>query len=68
MDKAYLGDGAYVSHDGYALVLTAEDGARVHATIVLEPETLVALIRYAIRAGLLPTDAVGILAAMGGGK
>jgi hypothetical protein len=35
--KAYLGDGAYVDFDGYALILTAENGIRATDTIVLEP-------------------------------
>ena len=35
--KVYLGDGAYVDFDGYALVLTTEDGISVTNTVVLEP-------------------------------
>ncbi len=45
--KRYLGDGAYVEFDGYAFVLTAEDGIRVTHRIVLEPEVYTALTRYA---------------------
>lgn len=46
MTKRYLGDGAYVDFDGYALVLTAEDGIRATNTIVLEPEVYAALVAY----------------------
>ena len=46
MDKAYLGDGAYVEFDGFALVLTAEDGIRVTNRVVLEPEVWAALERF----------------------
>jgi len=35
--KVYLGDGAYVDFDGYALVLTTSDGIAVTNTIALEP-------------------------------
>ena len=44
--KHYLGDGAYVDFDGYALVLTAEDGMRATDTVVLEPRTWEALLNY----------------------
>lgn len=44
--KAYLGDGVYVDHDGYALTLTTEDGIRATNTIYLEPEVWTALRRY----------------------
>ena len=46
MAKQYLGDGAYVYFDGYALWLTAEDGIQVTNTICLEPEVYAALVRY----------------------
>ena len=38
--KQYLGDGAYVSFDGYAVVLTTEDGVSVTNRVVLEPQIL----------------------------
>lgn len=47
--KAYLGDGAYVDFDGYALILTAENGIRATDRIVLEPEVYAALLRYVER-------------------
>mgnify|MGYP001576214309 CR=1 FL=1 len=49
MPKAYLGDGAYVDFDGWALVLTTEDGIRATNTIVLEPEIYAALVAYVKR-------------------
>lgn len=46
MKKHYLGDGAYVAFDGYALVLTTEDGVRITNQIVLEPDVYRALQAY----------------------
>ena len=45
-NKRYLGDGAYVDFDGFALWLTAEDGSRVTDRICLEPEVWQALLNY----------------------
>ena len=36
--KRYLGDGVYIDFDGFALVLTTEDGISVTNRIVLEEE------------------------------
>lgn len=44
--KAYLGDGVYLDYDGYALVLTTEDGIRATNTIVLEPAVYHAFTKY----------------------
>lgn len=44
--KVYLGDGVYCEWDGYALVLTTEDGASVTNRIVLESEVYAALVEY----------------------
>ena len=49
MTKTYLGDGAYVDFDGYALVLTTENGIRETNRIVLEPEVWHALKEYVER-------------------
>lgn len=47
--KEYLGDGCYVDFDGYALVLTTEDGLSIQNTVVLEPEVYGALLEYVAR-------------------
>lgn len=44
--RTYLGDGVYVGHDGYGLVLTTEDGIRETNRIVLEPDVYRALVAY----------------------
>ena len=49
MTKQYIGDAVYVDWDGYALVLTTEDGIRVISRIVLEPEVYTALVQYVER-------------------
>jgi hypothetical protein len=54
--KLYLGDGVYVDFDGYALVLTTENGLAVNDRIVLEPEVYAALLEYVAR---LKADAGG---------
>ncbi len=46
MSKKYLGDGAYVDHDGYALILTTSNGMRDTNRIALEPEVWINLLRY----------------------
>jgi hypothetical protein len=43
---AYLGDGVYAEHDGWALVLTTSDGMSVTNRIVLESEVYATLLRY----------------------
>ena len=48
-NKSYLGDGVYVDFDGFALVLTTENGIETSNTIVLKPEVYVALTRYVAR-------------------
>lgn len=45
--KKYLGDGVYVDFDGWNLVLTAENGVTATDRIVLEPEVIDALSKYA---------------------
>lgn len=47
--KEYIGDGVYVTHDGYSFILTTEDGIRATNTIFLEPEHLDMLMDYAKR-------------------
>lgn len=47
--KQYLGDGVYAQFDGFAVVLTTEDGVRVTNTVVLEPEVYSALVEFVER-------------------
>ncbi len=48
--KDYLGDSVYVDFDGYALILTTENGpAGPTNTIILEPEVYAAMVRYVER-------------------
>lgn len=54
--KEYLGDGAYVAFDGYALVLTTENGIETTNEIVLEPDVFAALLAYAERLKALRAD------------
>ena len=46
MSRRYIGDGVYVDFDGYALVLTTEDGLSIHNIIILEPAVYSALVQY----------------------
>ena len=61
--KAYLGDGVYVNFDGFALVLTTEDGLTVTNCIFLEPDVYRALLGYVDRLKTKPAvetiDVVG---------
>lgn len=45
----YIGDGVYVDHEGYDIVLTTWDGIRVTNNIVLEPEVYANLVEYVKR-------------------
>lgn len=47
--KEYLGDGVYVSFDGYGVVLTTENGLGATNRIVLEPEVMLALADWSDR-------------------
>jgi hypothetical protein len=47
--EAYLGDGAYVRFDGYALELYTSNGLSVTNRIVLEPEVYEALLAFVAR-------------------
>lgn len=48
-EKAYLGDGAYVSYDGFSLHITAENGISATDTVVLGPQEYAALLRFVAR-------------------
>ena len=45
-NKVYLGDGVYISFDGYGFMLTVEDGMSVTGRVYLEPEVWRALQLY----------------------
>jgi len=47
--KDYLGDSVYADFDGYAIVLTTENGCGPSNTISLEPAVLDALKNYEAR-------------------
>lgn len=49
MKKFFLGDGVYAFFDGFALVLTTENGIETTNRIVLEPDVWVALTAYVAR-------------------
>lgn len=51
MDEDYIGDGVYVSHDGYQIWLAANDPR--NKCVALEPAVLRALFEYAKRIGML---------------
>ena len=44
--RRYLGDGAYVGHDGFGVVLTTENGLAITNQIYLEPNVMIALITW----------------------
>lgn len=47
MNKCYIGDSVYVDYDGYALVLTTENGTGQPSNeIVLEPSVYSALVQF----------------------
>lgn len=53
-DKAdYLGDGVYADMDGQMVRLTTENGVEATNEIFLEPEIVLALVRYAERHGIV---------------
>lgn len=47
--KEYIGDGVYVTHDGYSFILTTENGIKTTNIIYLEPELIDMLNDYAKR-------------------
>ena len=51
-DKEYIGDGAFVSFDGFGLVLTTEDGVSTTNTIYLEPNVYKQLVAFVDRLDL----------------
>lgn len=51
--KQYLGDGVYVDFDGYAIILTTENGVRTTNEIFLEPDVYRALVNF-VKQGIAP--------------
>lgn len=51
--KEYLGDGVYIEHKDYDLVLTTSNGLVDTNTIVLDGEVLHALVEYLKREELI---------------
>lgn len=45
-EQKYLGDGLYVSFDGYQFALSAENGIVATDTVFLEPDVLKAFIKF----------------------
>jgi len=54
-NKDYMGDSVYADFDGFAIILTTENGSGPSNVIVLEPEVLEAIIRFAQRMTGRPT-------------
>lgn len=48
-EKEYLGDGAYVTFDGYHILLTAENGKYATDKIGLDPDVLKKFLKYVER-------------------
>lgn len=46
--REYLGDGVYIQHDGWNLILTTENGIEVTNTIYLEPRVFDAFEQYVL--------------------
>jgi hypothetical protein len=46
MKKQYIGDGVYVEFDGWAIVLTTENGVETTNRVVLETEVYSSLVAY----------------------
>jgi hypothetical protein len=55
--KRYIGDGVYVDFDGFAIVITTENGFETTNSIVLEPDVYEALLEWV--ASLPVVKAVG---------
>ncbi len=57
--KTYIGDGCYVDFDGFALVLTTENGISTTNRIILEPEVYAAFVAFVdrLRDGTAPITA-----------
>jgi hypothetical protein len=45
-EKRYLGDGVYAEFDGYAIILTVEDGETILSQIVVDPHVYTRLEQF----------------------
>lgn len=54
--KSYIGDGVYVSTDGFSIILTTENGVCATNEIYLEPLVLKNLADYCKKKGILLDD------------
>lgn len=59
--KDYIGDGVYVSFDGYHIWLTVERGDEGQARIALEPEVFHNLVQYRKRLQKMLAEKSGIM-------
>ena len=50
---SYLGDSVYVSTDGFAIIITTENGMGATNEIYIEPDVLRKLIEYCERKGII---------------
>ena len=46
MDVLYLGDGAFIEHDGYSFILYTDNGYRRVNEIFLEPDMAEEAVKY----------------------
>lgn len=56
--KSYLGDGAYIQLGRFhgEVILTTEDGISTQNTVVLDPMTIDAMLRYLRKHGIISDD------------
>ncbi len=51
-EARYLGDGAYVSFDGFAFTLYTDDGISISNRVVIEPHSISVLLAFAKTLGV----------------
>lgn len=54
-EKEYLGDGAYISNDGFSIAVECdrENGTNI---VYLEPQMLLEAVKYGVRKGVISLD------------
>lgn len=60
MAKQYIGDSVYADFDGFAVILTTDNGFGPTNTIVIEPEVYMELQRYVAQLRKDKSDAVEV--------